>query len=417
MRSVRKIIVAAVIAALVPTGSASVAVAAVKVAKYEAASFDVDGNHVKRTEIDPLHNSNGSFLLMYGSGDAPQTASITVDTPADADMVFARVRGQECADPTRPATSPWPHFTVRVDGTQVMSDYATRTTWNTFGASANLPAGGHTLSITFDNDFQIPFVCNRNLRVDHFIVAHTGPSPQLTWAPVGATPSSDGEAAALVTHRPENRPDNTEANEYVPSDDDLAAFHSASGIFNPLTRYVTGQPDLPDPSTDDLIQWAAQKWGIPEDWLRAEYVQESGWYQNAGPGRGLGDSRSMSESECLQHPSFARIDSDGDGHCDGAYESLGITQVKWQPSNSPHPGTEPLRWKSTAFNVDYQAATVRYYYDGLCTWCGPGYSAGQAWNSIGAWFSPKPWLNSGQLGYIAKVQTKLADVVWESDFF
>jgi hypothetical protein len=316
--------------------------------------------------------------------------------------------------------NPWPYFTLAVDGTRIVSGFANSESWSTEGGAVDLPAGRHTFLIRYRNDFMLPGVCDRNLRVDHIIIAgpdQTEPFPRVTWAPVGATPLSDSKAASLVAHRPENRPDNTTYNDYVPTDAELSAFHSADGVFNPLTRYVTGRPGLSDPSTDDLIQWAAQKWGIPEDWLRAEYVQESNWHQNLGPNRGWGDARSMSESECLQHPSFARIDSDGDGHCDGAYESLGITQVKWQPSNSPHPGTEPLRWKSTAFNVDYQAATVRYYYDGLCTWCGPGYSAGQAWNSIGAWFSPKPWLNSGQLGYIAKVQTKLADVVWESDFF
>jgi Ca-dependent carbohydrate-binding module xylan-binding len=417
LRSLRKTIIAAVCALFAGTVVPAIAAAGVKIAKYEAASFDVSGEHVVRTEIDPWHNSNGSFLLMNGGEGAPQTASITVDTPADADTIYVRVRGQECADPTQPGTSPWPHFSVRVDGTQVISAYATRTSWSTVGAGADIRAGQHTFSVTFDNEFRIPWVCDRNLRVDHFIIGAGSPAPRLTWAPVGASPLSDEEATTLVTHRPETRPENSAANDYVPTDAELDAFHSAPGIFNPLTRYVTGQPGLPDPSTDDLIQWAAQKWGIPEDWLRAEYVQESNWYQNLGPNRGWGDSRSMSESECLQHPSFARIDSNGDGHCDGAYESLGITQVKWRPSDSPHPGTEPLRWKSTAFNIDYQAATVRYYYDGLCNWCGAGYSAGQAWNSIGAWFSPKPWLNSGQLGYIGRVQSNLANRVWESDFF
>jgi hypothetical protein len=409
---VRRFFVTAAIAALVCAGSVPVAPAAVKVAKYEAASSHVEGNYVKRTEVDPKHISYGSFLLMRDGGGVPQTASITVDTPTDADLIFVRVWGRDCADPTAPATSPWPHFIVRVDGAQAMSAYAAKTAWHTFGAGADMPAGRHTLSITFDNGFRVPSVCDRSLRVDHFIIAHSGATPQETWAPVGAAPLSDGDAAVLVTHRPENRPGNTAANQYVPSDAELDAFQSAPGIFNPLTRYVTGQPGLDDPSTDDLIQWAAHKWGIPEDWLRAEYVQESGWHQNRGPNQGRGDPRQTSESECLRHPSFARIDSNGDGHCDGAYESLGITQVKWRPSNSPHPGTEPLRWKSTAFNIDYQAATVRYYYDGLCNWCGPGYSAGQAWNSIGAWFSPRPWLNSGQLTYIARVQRHLANRTW-----
>ena len=75
-----------------------------------------------------------------------------------------------------------------------------------------------------------------------------------------------------------------------------------------------------------------------------------------------------------------------------------------------HWGTEPLRWKSTAFNVDYWGAQVRYYYDGRCSWCGTGYAAGQSWNSIGAWFAPTPWGSSTT--YIQHVRDKLAARAW-----
>ena len=51
------------------------------------------------------------------------------------------------------------------------------------------------------------------------------------------------------------------------------AAKSSSGqsnvAFNPYYRYVDGRDGLLRPSTDDLIQWAAHKWGIPENWLRA----------------------------------------------------------------------------------------------------------------------------------------------------
>jgi hypothetical protein len=94
---------------------------------------------------------------------------------------------------------------------------------------------------------------------------------------------------------------------------------------------------------------------------------------------------------------------------------LGISQIKWRPPPSTlGAGTEPLRWKSTAFNLDYYGATVRFFYDGLCDWCSPSYSAGQAWNSIGAWWEPSPWLNLGQLNYITHVKKQLADRLWEN---
>jgi hypothetical protein len=91
--------------------------------------------------------------------------------------------------------------------------------------------------------------------------------------------------------------------------------------------------------------------------------------------------------------------------------------VKWLPDGSVGAGTEPLRWKSTAFNVDFQGATIRYYFDGLCSWCTSGYSSGQEWNSIGAWFSPYPWSNSGAQAYVRAVQGYLAAKPWLSAAF
>jgi len=215
-------------------------------------------------------------------------------------------------------------------------------------------------------------------------------------------------------HRPEQRPENVEANEYVPTAAELQAFHIAVNPYgqtadqaNPLNEYVDGLDGMSSPSTDDLIQWAAHKWGIPEDWLRAQYVQESWWYQSA-----LGDRASVANTWYGLYPPLAQILGTSE-----VYESMGIAQVRWRPDNSLGIGTEPLRWKSTAFNVDFQAATVRFYYDGYCNWCTSGYSSGQQWDSIGAWFEPYPWNNSGQQSYIDSVQNILSERTWEQAGF
>jgi hypothetical protein len=136
-------------------------------------------------------------------------------------------------------------------------------------------------------------------------------------------------------------------------------------------------------------------------------VIESSWRQST-----LGDRATVPPSWYGQYPPQARIAGTSD-----VYQSMGISQIKWQPDNSLHTGTEPLRWKSVAFNLDFYGATVRYYYDGLCDWCAPGYSAGQDLNSIGAWFNPHPWLNAAQLSYIARVTATLADRTWEDPGF
>jgi hypothetical protein len=248
------------------------------------------------------------------------------------------------------------------------------------------------------------------------------------------TPESDTEAAACVTHKAEQRPTNVPFNRVVPTQAQLERFRAEVQFQAPVARFVTGQAALylTEPSTDDLIQWGACKWGIPTEWLRALYVAESTWYQalclhegkqvackpEAGyaaiDGRGFGDKHPETASQLSINPVFAV--SGGE-----AFQSLGIAQVKWVPASftdliteNPHPGTEPLRWESTAFNIDYNAAMLRYYYDGQCSWCTSGYGAGQQWNTIGAWYSPYPWNNSSAQWFIGLVQGKLSSRPWTS---
>ena len=60
-------------------------------------------------------------------------------------------------------------------------------------------------------------------------------------------------------------------------------------------------------------------------------------------------------------------------------------------------------------------SAIRYYYDGLCDWCGSGYSAGQEWASIGAWFNPWPWNTSTT--YVDHVKGHIANRTWaRADF-
>lgn len=83
------------------------------------------------------------------------------------------------------------------------------------------------------------------------------------------------------------------------------------------------------PTTDELIQFYAAKWGLDEFIMRAEMMQESGWNQAF-----VGDK----------------------GNSDGSY---GIGQVK----RHDHAVTWPASAASTAWNLDYTFATVRATYD------------------------------------------------------
>jgi hypothetical protein len=240
------------------------------------------------------------------------------------------------------------------------------------------------------------------------------PGTQTEWATPGAHPLTDAQAAACVIHHLDSRPGNAQYNAYVPTDAQLQAFHAATDDTGSLAddvvperRYVTGRPGLSDPSTDDLIQWAAHKWGIPEDWIRAQMAVESWWDQTA-----LGDRQTVSSSWYSLYPPQARI-----GGSSQVYESMGLSQVRWKPDGMVGAGTEPLRWKSTAFALDEYAAIIRYFYDGNCRWCGSGYSAGQQWPSIGAWYEPLPWWNSSAQWYVGRVQSDLDSRVWAQPGF
>jgi hypothetical protein len=262
--------------------------------------------------------------------------------------------------------------------------------------------------------------------------------PQLTWAacnrnahsakPSTFHPLSDSAAAALVTPEPETRPANATAftldgtrhpamNDYVPTPAQIREFLRAKTSnnqtniqFNPYFQFVDGRDGIHDPSTDDLIQWAAHKWEIPEDWLRAEYVLESNWN-----GFQLGDLTPVKASWYGQYPPQSR------GPKSQVYQSLGMTQIRWAPDGSLHPGTEPVRWESTSFNVDYQAATIRFYYDNpqktRSAWGDSSYQPCEKWNSIGAWFDAYPWNSPQSAPYVASVKQNLGQAVWRSQSF
>jgi hypothetical protein len=203
-----------------------------------------------------------------------------------------------------------------------------------------------------------------------------GPGHATTRAPRSAV-LSDAAAAGHVRHAREVRPDNATANHTVPTGQQLTNFRSASPK-QPYTSHVSGNFVG---STDEIIQWAAWKWGVDEDVMRAVAVTESHWRQDTVGDNGV---------------------------------TFGLMQVKTPLGGGRNgwPGTFPLARDSTSFNVDYYGRAFRSCYDGRETWLGGGYSAGNAWGCVGHWFSGD-WLDSGATAYIARVKQYLAARAWE----
>ena len=205
---------------------------------------------------------------------------------------------------------------------------------------------------------------------------------------VGSPALTDAEAASHVRRSSwEPRAQNYTANHRAPTGAELAVFHVAQANLdewnvNPYAQQVTG--DFTG-TTDEIIQWAAWKWGIDEDVLRAVATAESWWKQ------------------------------DGVGQ-DGRYYSYGIMQVL-----NAYAGTDPLARVSTAFNVDFYAAQLRFVFDGKNRWFndvahGQTYGPGDVWGSVASWYAGAWWTDPA-VGYIDTVKGYLATRDWEQPGF
>ena len=205
-------------------------------------------------------------------------------------------------------------------------------------------------------------------------------------------------ASAVKPNSWEPRPDNDQANHTV--------FAPPFGW--PVENYWTGWRDKRDKvtgnftgTTTEIIQWAACKWGIDEDTIRAQAVVESYWHMDT-----IGDV------------------------CGPAGEgSYGLLQIKNEDcSGSVVHGGYPDTMQATALNVDWYGAHIRACYDGDFydggNWLYNGQTVDQIaaqhgwdyvfWTCIGAHFSGD-W-SPGQ-PYEMTVRKTLADRTWESPNF
>ena len=206
----------------------------------------------------------------------------------------------------------------------------------------------------------------------------------LVTRPHAKKPLSDKRAAKLV-HRSrfEPRPANREALGRRPTAEQLRAFRAQSEM--PYARYVTGRFTG---TTDEVIQWAARKWGFKPDLLRAVATVESWW----------------------------RMSTVGDNG-----DSFGLFQVR-RPFHCVEPVCEQFRGDA-ALNADYYGGILRSYYDGKQGWLntvaaenGRRYRRGDLWGSVGAWFSGR-WWNEPARGYIRTVKQRLKARTWRSRAF
>lgn len=208
--------------------------------------------------------------------------------------------------------------------------------------------------------------------------APAGAEEVVTHPPIGWGPLTDKQAARMVDRSGfEPRPGNAIENRTVPTKRQLRRFHRQSDM--PYQRHVDGRFKG---TTDEIVQWAAYKWGLHPDLLRGVAAVETWWDMDF-----VGDN--------------------GD--------SFGIFQVR-----RPYHCCLPFMRDSTAFNADYYAAIVRSYYDGMQTWLdnpnvadenGSPYAPGDIWGSVGAWVTGR-WHVAANEVYVGKVKQRIAERIW-----
>lgn len=198
----------------------------------------------------------------------------------------------------------------------------------------------------------------------------------------GSTFPTEAQCAAQVHMSPwEPRSENNTANHTAPTNPAaLANFSQWSSAWN--STYKPRIDGNFQGTTDEIIQWAACKWGWSDEVIRAEAVVESTWRQSTA-----GDS----------------------GH------SFGLLQIKYDfhpagPAKGAVGSSWPNSQNSTAYAVDQQVAEMRGCYDGMSTYLGN--TTGDVWGCLQSWFSGS-WTPGGG-AYANQVKGYMTSRPWAS---
>lgn len=225
--------------------------------------------------------------------------------------------------------------------------------------------------------------------------------------PPGSSLPSDVACAASVMRQPENKRMNTPYNA-TPGSHQLGDFFGGSDpranteIAVRVTGSFTG-------TTDEILQWAACKWGIDADIVRAQAAVESWWRQDAKGDWGTDPNRCP--------PRHGLGVDDPVYRPDECPESWGLLQTRYPYEQSAWPGMAD----STAFNADAAYAIWRACYEGYEWWLnhverGRPYGPGDTWGCVGRWYAGR-WRTAAAESYIARVKSYLESRIWEQPYF
>ncbi|MEV4411376.1 hypothetical protein [Catellatospora sp. NPDC049609] len=226
------------------------------------------------------------------------------------------------------------------------------------------------------------------------------PSRFTTLKPGSKLPSGS-QCAAWVRARPkkESKGVNRTANRTTGHRVDPAAFGDGAALARRIDGQFTG-------TTEEILRWAACKWGVDEDIVKAQAAIESWWRQPT-----LGDF----DTDAAACPPGHGLGVDGQaGKCP---QSHGILQNRYPYMKSAFPGA----MRSTAMSADLAYAVWRSCFEGRETWLntverGRQYAAGDAWGCVGRWFSGR-WHTAPGEQYVGRVRDYLTKRIWETRDF
>lgn len=162
-------------------------------------------------------------------------------------------------------------------------------------------------------------------------------------------------------------------------------------------------------TTDEIIQWAACKWGLNVDWARGWAAAESFWRMDT-----LG-SYTTNHEWCL--PGHELGQDDRPGQCP---QSVGIMQIRYRWHRIAFNDYNPA--ESTAWNLDFAFAFWRNCFDGGFTWLndlprGRQYAAGDALGCMAVWHTNR-WYSDPAILFMNRLEHEYISArVWEQPAF
>ena len=344
----------------------------------------------------------------------PAHAGVTINSPSNGSTVSGTVTVK-----AQVTNAWWSKLWIDGNGGATAASGSVSFAWN----SASVADGTHVVTVDAYPSGQ-PANAAASIKVVVNNHGSGGGSGHFSTLPKTSSLPSDATCAAEIPWEREPVSANSGTNSTRPTSDQLSAYRAngyAANVYGGSWAYSRVDGNYTG-TTDMIFRWAACKWGIDEDLVRAQATAENwDWIQ---PTSG-GDKRT-SYSSCVNGGFTSLWDFKCTSCC---YQSWSDFQTK-VVTNWP---TWPMVLDSTAFGADFHFASMRSCMDGDLagyfvhksgnnghTYAGDiasGNLSTITWGCVGYHYSGN-WYDgnssSGAIWYINAVKNELAKMSWKT---